>query len=156
MPGHQKQVFQGYPLCGLHVPTCGGWAITAVSMLCYAKSLQSCPTLWDPIDGSPPGFPIPGILQARTLENEKWKWSRSVVSDSSRPHGLQPTRLLHPWDFPGKSTGVGYHCLLLWACWWMDLAPWSRSHFSGGTRGIRGSSLGAVWWVLRGILDVWY
>ena len=44
--------------------------------------------------------------------SEKWKWSRSVVSDSSRPHGLQPTRLLHPWDFPGKSTGVGCHCLL--------------------------------------------
>ena len=38
--------------------------------------------------------------------------SRSVVSDSVRPHGLQPTRLLHPWDFPGKSTGVGCHCLL--------------------------------------------
>ena len=33
-----------------------------------AKSLQSCPTLCDPIDGSPPGFPIPGFLQARTLE----------------------------------------------------------------------------------------
>ena len=33
-----------------------------------AKSLQSCLTLCDPIDGSPPGFPIPGILQARTLE----------------------------------------------------------------------------------------
>ena len=46
-------------------------------------------------------------------EGEKWKWSRSVVSDSLRPHGLQPTRLLHPWDFPGKSTGVGCHCLLL-------------------------------------------
>ena len=34
----------------------------------YAKSLQSCPTLCDPIDGSPPGSPDPGILQARTLE----------------------------------------------------------------------------------------
>ena len=33
-----------------------------------AKSLQSCPTLCDPIDDSPPGFPVPGILQARTLE----------------------------------------------------------------------------------------
>ena len=33
-----------------------------------AKSLQSCPTLCNPIDGCPPGFPIPGILQARTLE----------------------------------------------------------------------------------------
>ena len=39
-------------------------------------------------------------------------WSHSVVSDSSRPHGLQPTRPLHPWDLPGKSTGVGCHCLL--------------------------------------------
>ena len=39
-------------------------------------------------------------------ESEKWKWSHSVVSDSSQPHGLQPTRLLHPWDFPDKSTGV--------------------------------------------------
>jgi len=40
------------------------------------------------------------------------KGSHSVMSDSSRPHGLQPTRLLHPWDFPGKSTGVGCHHLL--------------------------------------------
>ena len=45
-------------------------------------------------------------------ESEKWKWSRSVVSDSWWPHGLQPTRLLRPWDFPGKNTGVGCHCLL--------------------------------------------
>ena len=34
------------------------------------------------------------------------------MSDSQQPHGLQPTSLLHPWDFPGKSTGVGCHCLL--------------------------------------------
>ena len=34
------------------------------------------------------------------------------MSDSSRPYGLQPTRLLRPWDFPGNSTGVGCHCLL--------------------------------------------
>ena len=87
-----------------------------------AKSLQSCPTLCDPIDGSPPDSPVPGILQARTLEwvaisspvheSEKWKGSRSVVSDSSRPHGLQPTGLLCAWDFPGKSAGVGCHCFL--------------------------------------------
>ena len=43
-------------------------------------------------------------------ESEKSKWGRSVVSNSLWPHGLQPTRLLHPWDFPGKSTGVGCHC----------------------------------------------
>ena len=56
------------------------------------KLLQSRPTLWDPADGSPPGSPIPGILQARILEwvaisfSNAWKWkvkgSRSVVSDS--------------------------------------------------------------------------
>ena len=40
----------------------------AFLMLCYAKSLQLCPTLCDPIDGSPSGSPVPGILQARTLE----------------------------------------------------------------------------------------
>ena len=34
------------------------------------------------------------------------------MPDSSRPHGLQPTRLLRPWDFPGKNTGVGCHSLL--------------------------------------------
>ena len=36
----------------------------------------------------------------------------SVVSDSVRPHGQQPTRLLHPWDSPGKNTGMGCHFLL--------------------------------------------
>ena len=40
------------------------------------------------------------------------KWSRSVVSDSLRPHGLLPTWLLCPWDFPGNSTGVDCHFLL--------------------------------------------
>ena len=41
---------------------------TAAAAASAAKSLQSCPTLCDPIDGSPPGSPVPGILQARTLE----------------------------------------------------------------------------------------
>ena len=56
------------------------------AMLCYAKSLQSCPTLCDPIDGSPPGSPVPGILQARTLEwvaisfSNAWKWKEKVKS----------------------------------------------------------------------------
>ena len=43
-----------------------------------------------------------------------WKWSHSVVPDSLRPHGLQPTRLLGPWDFLGMNTGVGCHFLLQW------------------------------------------
>ena len=36
-------------------------------------------------------------------ESEKWKWSCSVMPDSQRLHGLQPTRLLRPWNLPGKS-----------------------------------------------------
>ena len=57
------------------------WAAAAA-----AKSLQSCPTLCDPIDGSPPGSPVPGILQARTLEwvaiafSNAWKWKVKVKS----------------------------------------------------------------------------
>ena len=54
------------------------------------------------------GLPFPSPMH----ETERWKWGRSIMSDSERPHGLQPTRLLHPWDFPGKSTGAGCHCLL--------------------------------------------
>ena len=60
----------------------------ATAAAAAAKSLQSCPTLCDPIDGSPPGSPIPGVLQARTLEwvvisfSNAWEWSRSVVSNS--------------------------------------------------------------------------
>ena len=51
-----------------------------------AKSLQSCPTLCDPIDGSQPGSPIPGILQARVLQwiaisfSNAWKWKVKVKS----------------------------------------------------------------------------
>ena len=82
-----------------------------------AKSLQQCPTLCDPIDGSPPGSPIPGILQARTLEwvaisfSNAWKWkvkSESEVAQScptlrdpmdcsppgSSVHGIFQTRVL--------------------------------------------------------------
>ena len=62
-----------------------------------AKSLQSCPTLWDPIDGSPPGSPVPGILQARILEwiaisfSNAWKWKVKMKS-------LSHVRLLAtPW-----------------------------------------------------------
>ena len=55
-----------------------------------AKSLQSCPTLCDPRDGSPPGFPVPGILQARTLEwvaisfSNAWKWKVKSESEVAK------------------------------------------------------------------------
>ena len=56
----------------------------AAAAAAAAKSLQSCPTLCDPIDGSPPGSPVSGILQARTLEwvaisfSNAWKWKVKV------------------------------------------------------------------------------
>ena len=91
-------------------------------LLLAAKALQSCLTLCSPTNGSPPGSPIPGILQAGTLEwvaisfSSAWKWKVKVKSFSH-------VRLLAtPWTaayqappsvgFPGKSTGVGCHCLL--------------------------------------------
>ena len=59
---------------------------SVASAAAAAKSLQSCPTLCDPTDGSPPGSPVPGILQARTLEcvafsfSNAWKWKVKVKS----------------------------------------------------------------------------
>ena len=67
--------------------------IYATATAAAVKSLQSCLTLWDPIDGSPPGSPVLGILQARTLEwvaisfSNAWKWKVKVTS-------LSPVRLL--------------------------------------------------------------
>ena len=65
----------------------GAWGLICVCKMQYAsKSLQSCLTLCDPIDGSPPGSPVPGILQARTLEwvaisfSNAWKWTVKVKS----------------------------------------------------------------------------
>ena len=74
---HPKYLFS---LC-LHVPCC--CRLVALLLL---LSLQSCPTLCDPIDGSPPGSPVPGILQARTLEwvaisfSNAWKWKVKSLS----------------------------------------------------------------------------
>ena len=94
----------------------------------YAKSLQSCPTLCDPIDCSPPGSPVPGILQARTLEwvaisfCNAWKWKVKVKS-------LSRVRLLAtPWTaalqaplsmgFSRREHWSGRHRLLRTFCTW--------------------------------------
>ena len=84
-----------------------------------AKSYQSCPTLCDPSDGSPPGSPVPGILQARMLE---WVAITSPMHAcmlshfshvrSVRSHRQQPTRLPCPRDSPGKNTEVSHQFLL--------------------------------------------
>ena len=61
-----------------------GEPLLSLAAAAAAKSLQSCPTLWDPIDSSPPGSPVPGSLQARTLEwvaisfSNAWKWKVKV------------------------------------------------------------------------------
>ena len=94
-----------------------------------AKSLQSCPTLCDPIDGSPPGSPIPGILQARTLEWVAISFSqvalvvKNPISKAERlkrlrfEHWVRTIRWRRKWQptpvfLPGKEQGqrslVGY------------------------------------------------
>ena len=76
-------------------------------LLCYAKSLQSCPTLCDPIDGSPPGSAVPGILQARTVE---WvaisfsnAWKRRVKVKSLSRVWLLATPWTVAYSLPGSS-----------------------------------------------------
>jgi len=58
-----------------------GITLDQVPLAAAAKSLQSCPTLCDPIDSSPPGSPVPGILQARTLE---WLPFLSLMDESEK------------------------------------------------------------------------
>ena len=88
-----------------------------------AKLLQSCLALFDPIDGSPPGSPVPRILQTRTLKwvaisfSNAWKWKVKVKLLSfvwliATPWTATYQAPLCPWDFPGKTTGVGRQCLL--------------------------------------------
>ena len=97
------------------------WETFHIGDLAAAKSLQSCPTLWDPIDGSPLGSAISGILQARTLEwvaisfSNAWKGKVKVKSLSHVQLSVTPWtaayQALRPWEFPGKSTGVGCHLI---------------------------------------------
>ena len=102
----------------------------------WCSVTQSCLTLCSPVDCSTSGFPVlhylPELvgdmnLMLRFVPIESMmpanrvilccpllplSVGHSVMSDSLQPHGLQPTRLLHPWDSPGKNTGVGCHFLL--------------------------------------------
>ena len=81
-----------------------------------AESLQSCPTLCDPRDGSPPGENT-GVgchFLLQCMKSEKWKWSRSVMSELFATPWTATYQAPPPWDFPGKNTGMGCHCLLRW------------------------------------------
>jgi len=89
-----------------------------------AKSLQLCPTLCDPIDGSPPGSPVLGILQARTLEwvaisfSNAWKWKVKVKSFSRVRLCATPWTAAHQappsMEFSRQEywSGVPSNCLL--------------------------------------------
>ena len=91
------------------------------------------------------GLPFPSPMH----ESEKWKGSRSVVSDPQRPHGLQPSWLLRPWDFPGKNTGVGCHCQMLLqskSCHLispLEFAPHFGDHSKGMKRGKEETEIGS-------------
>ena len=101
---------------------CNWKTLTTTTSTTTTKSLQSCPTLCNPRDGSPPGSTVPGILQATTLEwaaisfSNAWKWkvkvkllSRVLLLMTPWTAAYQPPPSMY---FPGKSTGVGCHCLL--------------------------------------------
>ena len=86
------------------------------------KSLQSCPTLCDPRDGSPPDSPVPGVLQARTLEwvaisfSNAWKWKVKLKSLSRVRLFATPRTAAYQappsMGFSRQEYGVGYHCPL--------------------------------------------
>ena len=102
------------------------WRLSAAAV----KSLQSCLTLCNPIDGSPLGSPVPGILQARTLEwvaisfSDAWKWKVKVRS-------LSCVQLLAtPWTAAYQAQSMGFsrqeyrrelHCLLRKTLYWNAL-----------------------------------
>ena len=106
-----------------------------------AKSLQSCPTLWDPTDGSPPGSPVPGILQARTLEwvaisfsnTSKWKVKLKLLSrdpmDCSLPgssiHGSFQAGVLE-W---GATAFFGSLFLYKYVWWFLNAFNRFRKYF---------------------------
>ena len=100
-----------------------------INKLCmHAKSLQSCPTLWDPMDYSPPGSPVHGILQARILEGVAMPSSRgsSCLSQHLGSRNCQNSR---NWDFPGGPVDK----TLRFKCggWGSSFDPWLgelRSH----------------------------
>ena len=113
-----SHLFQNFPQF-IMIHTVKGFGIV-ISLLAAAKSLQSCPTLCDPIDGSPPGSPVPGILQARTLEwvaisfSNVWKWKVKVKLLSCVRLSATPWTAAYqaPPSMGFSSTGVGCHCLL--------------------------------------------
>ena len=121
-------MFRSISMTGMGIRECAAAAATA------AKSLQSCPTLCNPIDGSPPGSPVPGILQARTQEwiaisfSHAWKWKVKVKllshvrlsdpMDCSPPgssiHGIFQTRVLEWGAIAFSNHGAREQAITIW------------------------------------------
>ena len=129
-------------------PTHNNWNISAAAA---AKSLQSCLTLCDPIDGSPPGSAVPGILQARTLEwvaisfSNAWKWKVKVKL-------LSRVQLSDPMDcsLPDSSVHGIFQARVL---------EWGAIAFSNISGRWLRKGLGRegplVWPTIQGLLEVW-
>ena len=111
-----------------------------------AESRQSCPTLCDPTDGSPPGSPVPGVLQARTLEwvaiafSNVWKWKVKVKSLSrvqllatpwttayQAPPSMGFSRQEH-WSGVPLPSPEGPHSVQLLSCVRLPATPWIAAH----------------------------
>ena len=127
-----------------------------------AKSLQSCPTLCDPRDGSPPGSAVPGILQARTLEwvatsfSNAWKWKVKVKSLSRVQLSATPWTAAYQAPLPVGFSGQEY--------WSGVPLPSPQEHYNSGIKrekdgvdlppqelSLKRSSLALVmfWWSLE-------
>ena len=119
-----------------HLPLPPHYAAAAAA----AKSLQSCLTLCNPIDGSPSGSPVPGILQARTLEwvaisfSNAWKWKNKVKSLSCVQLLATPWTAAHqaPPSLGFSRQEYWSHCLLLphyarphWTLWYSPKSAFS-------------------------------
>ena len=76
-----------------------------------AKLLQSCPTLCDSIDGSPPGSPIPGTLQARTLERAPFPLPGDLLDPGTEPASLAVAGGFFTVELPGKPLGLRFNPL---------------------------------------------
>ena len=111
----------------------------------HAKLLQSCLTLHDPMDSSPPGSSVPGILQARILVWVAMSFFNAYTHAKAlqlcltlcNPINGSPPRLLCPWDSPGKNTRVGcqfllqctHACMLIrFSCVRLCVTLWTAAH----------------------------
>ena len=111
------------------------WRVLSITLLACAaavpaKSLQSCPTLCDPIDGLPPGSPVPGILQARTLEwvaisfSNAWKWKVKVKTKSEFAQSCPTLSNLMDCSPPGSSVhGIFQARVLEWGAIAFSVSP---------------------------------